>query len=339
MPAPDPNLHAPIQARRIQRLLTIIREIRDNPGQDIPGLLERLGVSRTQFYKDRKVLDSVGFAFTYHADSGFRIVRDALAPTLDLTLSDRLLLMFALGHLWSSGEGHLVARALSVGRKLAAGLEEPFGSQILDEFDRVVLGHGYGCRPEVLEALERSVLEQRRVRILYESRHSGQFDWREIDPLRIYFLQRSLYLYARCPDKSPSFRTFRLNRVREVRFTPIPSPRIPYEKYFHRQLDNAFLHFMGDDTEQVVIRFTPQAAEYVAEGLWHHSQSLEFETDGRLLFTVRVSAPREVLRWASGFGLDAAEVLEPEWLRREAAGQARILARRYAAGPAGGETP
>jgi predicted DNA-binding transcriptional regulator YafY len=327
MPTQNNNTAHP---RRIHRLLRIIREIRDNPRQELPELLERLSVSRTQFYKDRKVLESIGFGFSYKDGQGFCIRNDALAPTLDLALSDRLLLMFALGHLWSCGDGHLVARALQVGRKLAAGLEEPFRSQVLDEFDRVVLGHGYGCRPEVLEALERGVLEQRRVRILYESRHSGQFDWREIDPLRIYFLQRSLYLYARCPDKTPSFRTFRLNRVREVRFTPVRSPRIPYEKCFHRQMGNAFLHFMGDETQRVVVRFTPQAADYVAEGLWHDSQSLEFQPDGCLLFSARVSAPREVLRWASGFGLDAAEVLEPEWLRREAAEQAWNLARRYA---------
>lgn len=322
-------------ARRIHRLLRVIREIRDNPRQELPDLLERLGVSRTQFYKDRKVLEGIGFGFTYRLGQGFAINNDALAPILDLSLSDRLLLMFALGHLWSSGDGHLVARALRAGRKLAAGLEEPFRSQILDAFDRVVMLEGYGCRAEVLVALEQAVHEHRRVRILYESRHSRQFDWREVDPLRIYFLQRSLYLYARCPDKSPSFRTFRLNRVREVRFTPHRSPHVPHEKVFHRQLSNAFIHFMGDETEKTVIRFTPQAAEYVAEGLWHHSQTLEFQPDGRLLFSVRVSAPREVLRWAAGFGLDAAEVLEPEWLRREAAQQARTLAALYEDAAAG----
>ena len=326
---PEAIIHDTVHARRIHRLLLIIREIRDNPRQELSGLLERLGISRTQFYKDRKVLANMGFGFSYSADNGFIITADALAPTLDLALSDRLLLMFALGHLWSSGEGHLVARALRVGRKLAAGLDEPFRSQVLDEFDRVVMHEGYGCRPEVLDALEQGVIERRRVRILYESRHSGEYSWREVDPLRIYFLQRSLYLYARCPDKTPSFRTFRLNRVREVRFTPVRSPHIPYEKCFHRQLANAFIHFMGDETEKVVIRFQPQAAEYVAEGLWHHSQELKFEPDGYLLFTVQVSAPREVLRWAAGFGLDAAEVVEPEWLRQEAAGQVRRLVERY----------
>ncbi|GAB6060011.1 helix-turn-helix transcriptional regulator [Desulfonatronum parangueonense] len=330
---PETTRNDTVHARRIHRLLLIIREIRDNPRQELSGLLERLGVSRTQFYKDRKVLANMGFSFTYSTEHGFSITADALAPTLDLTLSDRLLLMFALGHLWSSGEGHLVARALRVGRKLAAGLDEPFRSQVLDEFDRVVMHEGYGCRPEVLDALEQSVLERRRVRILYESRHSGEYSWREIDPLRIYFLQRSLYLYARCPDKNPSFRTFRLNRVREVRFTPVRSPQIPYEKCFHRQQANAFIHIMGDETEQVVIRFRPQASEYVAEGLWHHSQKLRFEPDGCLLFTVQVAAPGEVLRWATGFGLDAVEVLEPEWLRREATAQARTLMTQYEAPP------
>ncbi|GAB6060006.1 hypothetical protein JCM31598_31230 [Desulfonatronum parangueonense] len=60
---------------------------------------------------------------------------------------------------------------------------------------------------------------------------------------------------------------------------------------FHRQLANAFIHFMSEETEQVMIRLRPQAAEYVAEGLWHHSQKPSFEPNGCPLFTVRLPHP------------------------------------------------
>jgi hypothetical protein len=45
-------------------------------------------------------------------------------------------MMFALRHLCSSGDGHLVAKALEVGRKLAGGLQEPFRTQIMETFGR-----------------------------------------------------------------------------------------------------------------------------------------------------------------------------------------------------------
>ena len=117
---------------RIQRLLWLIQEIRNDPHQEFSALLRRAGISKSQFYKDRTTLAKFGFVFEYRKGRGFRITEDRLSPVFHLTLSDRLLMMFALRHLCSSGDGHLVAKALEVGRKLAGGLEEPFRTQIME---------------------------------------------------------------------------------------------------------------------------------------------------------------------------------------------------------------
>jgi ACT domain-containing protein len=46
---------------RIQRLLWLIQEIRNDPHQEFNALLRRAGISRSQFYKDRTTLAEFGF--------------------------------------------------------------------------------------------------------------------------------------------------------------------------------------------------------------------------------------------------------------------------------------
>ncbi len=286
---------------RVNRLLWLIQEIRNDPRQSLKSLLERASISKSQFYKDRATLADLGFVFDYKTNEGFKISEDRLSPALDLTLSDQLIVMFALGHLCSSGDGHLVARALQVGRKLAGGLEEPFRSQVLEAFDQTVIQQSYGCQPEVLSALEGAIKEGRRVQIFYDSKHSKTKDWREVDPLRLYFLQKALYLYAECPGQDPKHRTFRVNRIKKIRPTGMCFSLEPREDNFYNQLNNAFIHFMGDKTQKVQIKFPPREAEYVAETMWHHSQKLTWLDDGSLLFEVEVAEPKEVEWWAKQF--------------------------------------
>ncbi len=287
---------------RVGRLLWIIQEIRNDPRQSVQSLIRRAGVSRSQFYKDRRELQALGFAFEYKTGKGFQITEDRLTEGMDLTLSDRLLLMFALRGLYASGDGHLVARALEVGRKLANGLDEPFRTQILDEFDRVVIQYSYGCRPHVLEALEKAIAERRRVRVIYDSRRSGTADWREIDPLRLFFLRRALYLYARCPNHDPLHRTFRVSRIQTVHPTAIIFPLSAFNDDFYAELANAFECFMSKTAHEITLRFTGPSATYVSETLWHPSQRITKDGDDAILFTVRVAEPKEVEWWGRQFG-------------------------------------
>mgnify|MGYP001141348103 FL=1 len=85
--------------------------IRSDPHQSLSGLISNLGISRSQFYKDKEALKKAGFDFVYRKTSGFHITEDRFTPLTDLSLSDRIILMFALEHLSTSGDGMLAARA------------------------------------------------------------------------------------------------------------------------------------------------------------------------------------------------------------------------------------
>jgi|GEM_PF-1096893 len=290
--------------KRVHRLLWLIQEIRNDPRQELKALLARAGISRAQFYKDRDVLGSMGFVFDYKTKEGFLIREDRLSASIDLTLSDRILLMFALRHLYTCGDGHLVARALTVAKKLAGGLEEPFRGQVTAEFDQVVIREGYGCDPKVIEALEKAIQERRRLKIFYESRRSDKTEWREIDPLRIYFLQRTLYLYGKLIGGNPPYRTFRISRIKEVHPTGMCLAPQTVDDGFYRELGNAFQYFMGPEAHEVVIRFKGRAVEYISETLWHPTQEIIPDGKDGILFKVKVAEPKEVIWWARQFGED-----------------------------------
>lgn len=296
----------------MERLLRIVQEIRNDPHQNLKSFLDRIGISKSQFYKDRSALAEVGFLFDFRKSKGFIILEDRLSPVSNLTLSDRLIVMFALKSLSASGDGHLVAKALEVGRKLAGGLEEPFRTEILETFDRVVLKEGYGCKAEVLDALEKAIAERRRIWICYRSSTNWKKKWRTVDPRHLYFLQRALYLYAYAHDEEPKSKSFRVSRIEEVQFTDISCFELPEKDDFYDQLSNAFLAFIGPEAHEAAVRFTGKAARFVKEGFWHHSQEIEEISEDEIVFRVKVALPKEVIWWSRQFGDEAIPIIPSE---------------------------
>ena len=311
--------------RRVTRLLQIIQEIRANPRQELGDFLERLSISRTQFYKDRKVLCQLGFHFSYKKGKGFTIVEDRLSPSGDLTLSERIILMFALRSLSTTGDGHLVAAALSLAKKLVGDIPDPLRNQIVSEFDRVVIRESFGCKPEVLSTLEKAVVSRERIFLHYNHPEKAKEIY-DVEPYHLYFLRRALYLYA-FSYKDKDYRTFRVSRISKVVLTGIGFTSRP-DIRFHEKLSNAFSAFLGEKREKVSVRFSPAVKPYIEEVCWHHSQKIIPFEDGSILFQVEVAEPREVMWWAFQWGANA-EILEPDWLREKALRTAYKMLKKY----------
>ena len=306
--------HEAPEGRRTLRLLHIMREIRSFPAQSLETVLQTFGISRSQFYKDKDALASLGFCFEYRKGSGFRITEDRLTPLQDLSLSDRVILLFALEYLSTSADGLLAAKAIEVGRKLAYGLESPFREQLLRCFDNEVTEKAYGVKPEIFQALTAAIGEGRRIRMRYCRSGTWTESWREVDPRHLYLRQRTLYLYARTVDEQPpAWKVFRVSRIREIRPTGLClPPETRGDDGFHERQKNAFLAFLGDRPKPVTLRFTGEAIPYIRECRWHESQRLEEQPDGSLLLTLSVAEPQEVIRWARQFGDNASVVALPD---------------------------
>jgi predicted DNA-binding transcriptional regulator YafY len=79
----------------------------------------------------------------------------------------------------------------------------------------------------------------------------------------------------------------------------------------------------------VVLRFGPEAGQWVAEEYWHPSQKVEVQSDGSVLFRLRIAAiTPEFVNWTLYYGCRV-EVLEPESLRERVAEEHREAAEVY----------
>src|SRR5499426_3655743 len=92
-------------ARRLQRLLMIINEIKTTPRQAPEALYTSLGISRAMFYKDCQALKDLGLAFHYDRQQRrYIITQDRYRPVLNLSTSEMLALIMAVRQIASTGD-------------------------------------------------------------------------------------------------------------------------------------------------------------------------------------------------------------------------------------------
>lgn len=122
-------------------------------------------------------------------------------------------------------------------------------------------------------------------------------------------------------------RTFKLDRLERAQMLD-ESYEIPPDFDAIAYLADSWGIMRGEDLTEVVLQFSPEVAALVQERVWHPSQSTDELADDGLLFTVRVSDPREMRPWIRSWGADV-EVLEPISLRNEMMQEARRLGALY----------
>jgi predicted DNA-binding transcriptional regulator YafY len=80
----------------------------------------------------------------------------------------------------------------------------------------------------------------------------------------------------------------------------------------------------GGTVENVVLRFTPQAAAWVRDERWHHSQQMEALADGGLVLRFHCSINHELVRWLLSFGAGVRVEL-PDHLRNTLVDEAKEI--------------
>ena len=313
-------------ARRLQRLLMIINEIKTTPHQAPEALYTSLGISRPMFYKDRKVLKELGLAFHYDRQQRrYIITQDRYLPVLALSTSEMLALIMAVRQIASTGDHTLTYEAIAALRKVVSNTPAEIRAFLQASLDDVVLQAGFGCNPAILHDLWDACQEHQRLCIVYD-RGDGPREW-VIDPYQLFFKRRALYLDAYVVE-TRQVHMFRVNRIKSLALLGVhmPTPLVPYN--FRERHRHSFSVFVGTPPQRVRIRFRPAVRQYITETRWHASQQIDDLPDGSLLFTVEVSEPREVGWWVLQWGANA-EVLEPESLRQEMAETARALVAVY----------
>jgi predicted DNA-binding transcriptional regulator YafY len=149
--------------------------------------------------------------------------------------------------------------------------------------------------------------------------------------LRPYFIEpqaEGRHIYVLAHDASSGMvRTFRLDRIRTARLLP-ETFSVPDGFDIDDTLSDSWSVWQGDTPDDVVLRFVPEAAQWVRETPWHHSATITGRDDGTTEVRLRVASEMEmrptVLRWTP-----YVVVVAPESLRAYVAAALQQAARLY----------
>jgi len=182
----------------------------------------------------------------------------------------------------------------------------------------------------VLESLTRAWSDGRVAHVWHQMPDGRSFDYHFapyfIEP---YGIGRTAHVIG-WREPPGALRTFKLERIRQVELTgehyQIPADFDPRETL----ADAWSIWYTEAEPVEVVLRFSPRVAGRVRETQWHRSESVQDQPDGGLVWRARVAEPQEMVPWVRGWGADV-EVVGPEGLRAQVAGEARRMAAMYAA--------
>lgn len=236
--------------------------------------------------------------------------------------------LLEIEHLLGSLSPGLLGRQLEPLRtRLNALLER--GDRGHREIRRRIRVIGPGTRRvdrSVFEALSLALLGRRRVWIRHRRRGDGGETERVVSPQRLVHYRYNWYLDAWCHLRR-DLRVFSVDAIREAAVRGEAAREIADEA-LDRVLGAGYGIFAGAETQLAVLRFTPQAARWVADEVWHSRQVGRIEADGSYRLELPYSREPELVMDLLRYGAGV-QVLAPPALRERVAGELARAARQY----------
>lgn len=320
---------------RTERLLNLLYTIQKQPGIQAKELARIFGRTPRTIQRDIQDLRKLGFeiASSTGAAGGFASRGSYYLKPLTFSGSEALALFMASRVL-------LEQKGFPYRDDLEAALNKI--ADVIREKDE---GFFRGLEPktsllikqlkdyypwgQVFAEINQAILEQRTVRLTYDSYSSRTVSQRLVDPYHMMFREGCWYLVGYCHNRQEA-RIFRVDRIRELVRTS--------QKF---QLSEGFSlrEYMGNcwqlgKGEQVLVKvlFEPPVSRLIRESTWHHTQEIQELPGDRLIFSATVEGTWEIKKWILGWGRGAI-CLEPRELRDEIARELREMAGRYEGDP------
>jgi predicted DNA-binding transcriptional regulator YafY len=128
-----------------------------------------------------------------------------------------------------------------------------------------------------------AVLQGKRLQIDYRKRGGAGLaptQTRDISPQRLVHYRHTWYLDAWCHE-SDGLRRFALDTMAGARLLDESAQRLPLQE-LEATLDRGYGIFAGGTEQWAELRFTPEAAAWVAQEEWHERQETRRDLDGAL---------------------------------------------------------
>ncbi|GAA2394195.1 WYL domain-containing protein [Streptomyces glaucosporus] len=309
-----------------RRMLSLVTYLRERPGARVEDVARAFGITTDELISDLHVLPMCGTSFRggdlldidtdgeriwwHNADA----VGSGTGEPLRLAADEATALLVAaravatLPGLRESDRDALQRATAKI--EAAAGESAGASSRLSVTFE---------SEGGVFADVDRAIAERRRLWIRYYSPARDELTEREIDPIRLFAVGHT-YVEAWC-RLSEARRTFRLDRVAEIKLLDEPSDPPPIEL---RDLSEGLVQPSVSDPE-VVVEVGP-GGRWVAE--YYPHDSAEELPEGGLRITLRTPDPASLKRLALRLGRDG-RIVAPEELADSARDAARAALAAY----------
>ncbi|HWL08003.1 MAG TPA: WYL domain-containing protein [Planctomicrobium sp.] len=186
---------------------------------------------------------------------------------------------------------------------------------------------------DIFRELVEAALHSRQLRVRYWTASRDAESERVIDPYHLAYVEGSgWYLLAYCHARKAT-RMFAPARIRELSQTGETFTR-PADFKISDFFDGTF-KVVSESTlplKKIRLRFTPSAAKYIREQVFHATQQLEKNADGSVVLELSLRSLIEVRRWILSWGSEC-EVLEPAELKADIRREAAAILKQSTARP------
>ncbi len=302
------------QAMRLARVLKILELIQSRGRWTTKDLAEELECSERTVYRLLDVLKYAGVPF-YREGPFVRVRSDYRFPVIPLTEEE------ALGQALATALTRTPGLDVGLGatpttRKLeansAAEIQEILADsqQLISVLDLKLADHSK--HREMIKTLQFALLEGRQITGTYESPYETKPVKLRLHPYRLCLIKNAWYVIGR-PDDADTPRTYRVPRFKTLQLLDRPAD-VPEDFDLKKYFGNAWAVYRGDQTYDVEIQFSAEAARSVLETTWHHTQKAKAHKDGSVTLFFQVDGLPEIANWVLGWA-GRASVIEPQELR------------------------
>lgn len=290
------------------RLFQIVYRLLQDGRLTAPELAAQLEVSKRTVYRDIEALCEAGVPIVTEQGKGggIRLMENFVFSKALMSEAEQEQLLLAVKSLSSvTQENELITKLGALFQRNGTGWLEV-------DFSR----WGQSGKPDGrFDLIKTAILEKRVLRFQYAA--ASGVGSRSVRPARLSYKSSAWYLQGFCLDRQ-DWRTFKLTRISALRLT---------DERFDETLLPPPIEIVDEPAEwpMIRLRFPPAAAFRV----YDEFENVLQETDGSLLVTTRMPLGDG---WLYGYLLSfggAAEVIEPESVRRGLAERARAIWKQY----------
>jgi len=145
---------------------------------------------------------------------------------------------------------------------------------------------------QFFEIVAEALVKRRRIHMRYLTRGRGEVSERDVSPQRLVHYKSTWYLDAWCHSRERLLR-FAMDAIEEAKALDQRAKDVAL-KTVEAELDGGYGVFAGKHPHVATLRFSADAAQWVAREEWHPLQKGQWGDDGSYLLTLPYTDPKEL---------------------------------------------